>query len=76
MTITTPETPPGTAAPITDNHPATLAFRLFGITIASIEFDHPDLTSGWLPKAAPLSPVPTQVRRASRRFARWVITPD
>lgn len=76
MTITTPETPPGTPGPITHSHPTTLAFRLFGITIASIEFDHPDLTSGWHPQVAPLSPVPTQVRRASRRFARWVITPD
>ena len=29
MTITTPETRPGTPAPITHRHPATLAFRLF-----------------------------------------------
>jgi len=76
MTITTPETAPGTPAPITRSHPATLAFRLFGITIASIEFDHPDLTSAEPHHSAAASPVPTQVRRASRRFARWVITPD
>jgi len=76
MTITTPETPPAHRLPLPTATPPPSRSGCSGHTIASIEFDHPDLTSGWHPQVAPMSPVPTQVRRASRRFARWVITPD